>query len=59
VDAVQQRQGLYISCLEEIAWRSGMITLEQLREQGEKMGNTEYGRYILRIADSAEKGVRL
>ena len=56
VDAVQQRQGLYISCLEEIAWRGGLITTDQLRALGEKMGQTEYGRYILRLADAQQEG---
>ena len=54
VDAVQQRQGLYIACLEEIAWRNGLITAAQLRQLGEKLGQTDYGRYILRLADTTE-----
>ncbi len=54
VDAVQQRQGLYVSCLEEIAYRRKFITKEQLRELGEKMKQTEYGQYILRVAESGK-----
>jgi len=53
VDAVQQRQGLYISCLEEIAYRRGFITKEQLIELGSKLKQTEYGQYILRVAETA------
>jgi glucose-1-phosphate thymidylyltransferase len=51
VEAVQSRQGFYISCLEEIAWRRGFITTEQLREIGESLKMTDYGQYILSLAD--------
>lgn len=47
VEAVQTRQGLYISCLEEIAWRRGFISDEQLTKLGQEMKSTEYGQYIL------------
>jgi len=50
VEAVQTRQGLYIACLEEIAFRRGFINREQLLEQGNRLKTTEYGQYILRIA---------
>ena len=56
VDAVQQRQGLYIACLEEIAWRMGMITVEQMHRLGEELKQTEYGQYILRLAGRREVG---
>ncbi|MEL5900653.1 glucose-1-phosphate thymidylyltransferase RfbA [Clostridium sporogenes] len=49
VEAVQSRQGLYIACLEEIAWRRGFITGEQLRQVGEKLKMTDYGEYILSL----------
>ena len=49
VETVQSRQGFYISCLEEIAWRRGFITKEQLREVGESLKMTEYGQYILSL----------
>lgn len=49
VEAVQSRQGFYISCLEEIAWRQGFISKEQLRETGEKLKMTDYGQYILSL----------
>ena len=51
VEAVQSRQGFYISCLEEIAWRRGFITTEQLRTIGEELQMTEYGQYILSLAN--------
>ncbi|MBQ4094128.1 MAG: glucose-1-phosphate thymidylyltransferase RfbA [Oscillospiraceae bacterium] len=54
VDAIQQRQGLYVSCLEEIAFRRGYITREQLREAAVRYGKSDYGRYLLQIADTVE-----
>jgi len=51
VEAVQSRQGFYISCIEEIAWRRGFITTEQLREIGEGLKMTEYGKYILTLVE--------
>ena len=49
VKTVQETQGFYISCIEEIAWRRGLITLEQLHALGEKMKMTDYGKYILSL----------
>ena len=51
VETIQQRQGLYVSCLEEIAFKRGYISKEILFAQAEKMNNTEYGKYLLRIAN--------
>ena len=51
VEAVQDRQGFYISCIEEIAWRRGFISKEQLRDIGESLKMTEYGRYILSLTE--------
>lgn len=51
VEAVQSRQGLYIACLEEIAWRRGFLNDNELREIGEKLEMTDYGRYILSLLD--------
>ena len=50
VEAVQDRQGFYVSCIEEIAWRRGFITAEQLRAIGESLKMTDYGQYLLSIA---------
>jgi len=49
IEAIQSRQGFYISCLEEIAWRRGFINKEQLREIGESLKMTDYGQYILSL----------
>lgn len=49
VEAVQSRQGFYISCLEEIAWRRGFIDNLQLKAIGEDLKMTEYGQYILSL----------
>lgn len=49
VEAVQSRQGFYIACLEEIAWRRGFITEEQMRSIGEELKMTDYGQYLLTI----------
>lgn len=51
VEAVQDRQGYYVSCIEEIAWRRGFITTEQLKKLGEELKMTEYGQYLLTIAE--------
>lgn len=47
VQTVQDMQGFYISCPEEIAWRRGFITAEKLRAIGEELKMTEYGRYLI------------
>ena len=46
VEAVQSRQGFYIACLEEIAWRRGFISDFELQKIGNELSMTEYGRYI-------------
>ena len=51
VQAVQERQGMMISCPEEIAYRLGLIDRDALRSQGAALKNNEYGRYLLRLAD--------
>ena len=50
VEAVQDRQGFYVSCIEEIAWRRGFISREQLRELGEELKMTDYGQYLISLA---------
>lgn len=49
VEAIETRQGLKVACLEEIAFRKGWITREQLHRLAEPMKNTAYGRYMLRL----------
>ena len=50
VETIQERQGFYVSCIEEIAWRRGFITTEQLLELGEELYMTDYGQYLIEIA---------
>lgn len=51
VEAVQTRQGLYIACLEEIAYKKGYISKEQLLSLAEKLSKTDYGVYLKGIAE--------
>ena len=55
VETIQTQQGNYIACLEEIAYRKGFITLEQLKTMGEELKSSDYGKYILDICDMEEK----
>lgn len=50
VETVQNRQGLYVSCIEEIAYRNGWINKDQLLEQAIKLGKSEYGQYLKKVA---------
>ena len=51
VCAFQKRQGLYISCIEEIAYKRGFITKEQLLELAEPLMKTDYGKYLVEVAN--------
>lgn len=51
VSAVQERQGLYIACIEEIAWRKGFINYEQLRKLALELKKTDYGHYLLNLKE--------
>lgn len=51
VQTVQEMQGFYISCLEEIAWRRGFIDVKQLKQLGEELKMTDYGQYLLSLAE--------
>ena len=51
VKTIQEMQGFYISCIEEIAWRRKLITAEQLRKLGEELKMTEYGQYLLSLTE--------
>ena len=51
VEAVQSRQGLYVACLEEIAWRKGFVDDAGLCAVGEELKVTDYGRYLLSLLD--------
>lgn len=53
VEAIQTRQGLYVACIEEIAYRMGYIDNEQLIKLAEPMRKTDYGMYLLNIAQKS------
>lgn len=54
VRTIQKRTGLYIACLEEIAFNKGYIDRERLIQIGKELKNTDYGKYLLRIAGEKE-----
>lgn len=51
VSAVQKRQGMYISCIEEIAYKRGFISKEQLLKLAEPLMKTDYGKYLVEVAN--------
>jgi glucose-1-phosphate thymidylyltransferase len=51
IETIQKRQGMYVACIEEIAYRLGYITREQLKELATSLINTDYGRYLVFIAE--------
>ncbi len=55
IEAIQHRQNLQISCLEEIAYRMGYITLEKMVELAQPLKKTEYGQYLLKLAEREGK----
>ena len=52
VQAVEKRQGLKVACLEEIAWRNGYISAEDVRALARPMAKTGYGQYLLELVDT-------
>ncbi|MCQ2801569.1 MAG: glucose-1-phosphate thymidylyltransferase RfbA [Bacilli bacterium] len=55
VSTIQDRQGFYVSCIEEIAYRRGFIDLKKLEKLGNDLANTEYGQYILDLVKINKK----
>jgi glucose-1-phosphate thymidylyltransferase len=53
VEAVQNRQGLYVACIEEIAYRKGYISQDQLLEIAATLDKTDYGKYLQSITEGA------
>ncbi len=49
VQVIEQRQGIKIACIEEIAWRKGFITTEQLKELAQPLLKSGYGQYIMNL----------
>jgi glucose-1-phosphate thymidylyltransferase len=56
VASLERRQGTYIACLEEIAYRMNYINAEQLRESVKRFGKSQYGKYLLRILEESNVG---
>ena len=52
IEVLEKRQGLKISCLEEIAWRNGWIADDDIRRIALPMKNNQYGAYLLRMIES-------
>ena len=55
VEVLEKRQGLKIGCLEGIAYRQGWIDAQRLRELARPMIKNEYGRYLIKIADTFDR----
>ncbi len=55
IATIQNRQGFYVACIEEIAWRNGWINDAQLRQHGEDLKKTLYGQYILSLLEMEGK----
>jgi glucose-1-phosphate thymidylyltransferase len=51
IQTLEERQGLAVACLEEIAMRMGYLTKAEVRERAESMANSSYGKYLLRVLD--------
>jgi Glucose-1-phosphate thymidylyltransferase (EC 2.7.7.24) len=59
IQAIEERQGLKVACLEEVAYRMGYIGGEGVREAARAMKGNEYGQYLLRLLEEeAEAGSR-
>ena len=56
IEAIEQRQGLKVSCVEEIAWRMGYITAEQLEAHAEALRSSGYGQYLLEVLQRDQTG---
>ena len=54
IEAIEQRQGLKVSCIEEIAWRMGYITAKQLEAHAEALKNSGYGQYLLDVLHQSD-----
>ena len=52
VETIQNRQGFYVACIEEIAWRNGWISDQQLLNLGNSLKQTKYGQYIISLVNN-------
>src|SRR5208337_4601454 len=55
IEAIQKRQGLYVACIEEIAFHKGWLELDGLLRAADRMKKTEYGEYLSYLASSAKR----
>ena len=53
VRVIEHRQGFKVGCIEEIAWRAGWISTEQLREIAKPLVKSGYGAYLVKLADNS------
>ena len=51
IECIEKRQGLKVACLEEIAYKKGWITAEQLKEEAQPMAKNNYGKYLLELIE--------
>ena len=54
VESIEERQGLKIACLEEISFRKGYITKEQLLELAKPLSKNQYGQYLIKVANEKQ-----
>ena len=52
VETIQNRQGFYVACIEEIAWRNGWVSDQQLLDLGNSLKQTKYGQYIISLVNN-------
>jgi glucose-1-phosphate thymidylyltransferase len=55
IQTIEERQGLKIACLEEIAYKNGFITRDQLSALAQRLANNQYGEYLLRILNEEHR----
>ena len=51
IELIEKRQGLKVACIEEIAYKKGYITKEQLLKLAKSMANNQYGEYLIRCSE--------
>ncbi len=54
IEVIEKRQGLKVACLEEIAFRNGWITKEDLLRLAEPMKKNQYGQHLIRLAEQSK-----
>jgi glucose-1-phosphate thymidylyltransferase len=54
IQVLEERQGLMVACLEEVAFKMGFLSEAQVRRAAERMASSDYGQYLLRMLDEPE-----